>query len=163
MANPSRALAVLGAGVLAFASVTAAVQLWGPPGIPIAVALFGALSLLAVKLAARTERLYQAKTQNEGAPVFAALLGGTAGGDLVVTRDGLRFVGGRRRTLSFTWAASELRSVRLARKGPLGSAALMTIQTVAGDRIWLEVADGPRLAGALEDVIDLLVEVAWGD
>lgn len=163
MANGSRALAVLGAGVLALTSVTAAVQFWGPPGIPIAVGLFGALSLLAVKVAARTERLYQAKTQNEGVPVFAALLGGTAGGDLVVTRDGLRFVGGRQRIPSFTWAAGELRSVRVARKGPLGSAALMTIEMVAGDRIWLEVADGLRLAGALEDVIDLSVEVEWGD
>ncbi|HVM34833.1 MAG TPA: hypothetical protein VM784_05760 [Actinomycetota bacterium] len=143
--------------------MTAAVQLWGPSGIPIAVALFGALSLLAVKVGARTEHLYQAKTEKEGVPVFAALLGGTAGGDLLVTRDGLQFVGGRQRVPSFTWAASELRSVRVARKGPLGSAALMTIETVTGDRIWLEVADGPRLAGALEDVIDLVVEVAWGD
>lgn len=156
-------MAILGAGVLALASVTAAVQLWGLPGIPIAVALVGALSLLAVKVAARTERLYQAKTQNEGVPVFAALLGGTAGGDLVVAPNGLRFVGGRPRTPSFSWATDELRSVRVARKGPLGSAALMTIDMVAGDRIWLEVADGPRLVGALEDVIGLSVEVQWGD
>ena len=163
MANRSRALATLGAGSLAFASVTTAVQLWGLPSIPIAVALFGALLLLAVKLAARTERLYQAKTQNEGVPVFAALLGGTAGGDLVVAPDGLRFVGGRQRTPSFAWAAEELRSVQVARKGPLGSAALLTIETVAGDRISLEVADGPRLAGALEEVIDLSVEVDWDE
>jgi hypothetical protein len=163
MPNGSRALTILGAGVLALASVTAAIQLWGLPGVPIAIASFSALSLLAVKVAARTERMYQAKTQNEGAPVFAALLGGTAGGDLLVASDGLRFVGGRQRTPSFSWAADELRSVRVTRKGPLGSAAHMTIDTVAGDRIWLEVADGPRLAGALEDVIDLSVEVQWGE
>ena len=163
MTNRSRALATVGAGALAFASVTAAVQLWGLPGIPIAIALFGALSLLALKVAERTERLYRANSQKEGVPVFAALLGGTAGGDLVVAPDGLRFVGGRQRTPSFAWTAVELQSVRVARKGPLGSAALMTIETVAGDRTWLEVADGPRLAGALEEVIDLSVEVDWDE
>lgn len=68
MANRSGALATLGAGTVAFASVTAAVQLWGLAGIPIAVALFGALSLLAVKLAARTERLYQAKLRTRAYP-----------------------------------------------------------------------------------------------
>lgn len=156
MTNRSKALAILGTSVLALASLTAAVPLWGVPGIPLVVAVFSAVSLLALKVAARTERVYQAKTGNEGVPVFAALLGGTAGGDLVEAPHGLRFVGGRPRTPSFSWAVDELRSVRVARKGPLGSAALMTIDMVAGHRIWLEVADGPRLAGALEDVIDHL-------
>jgi hypothetical protein len=144
------------------ASATAAMQLWGLPGIPITVAVFGALYLLAFKVAARTERLYQAKTRNEGVPVFAALLRGSTGGDLVVASDGLRFVAGRRNTLSFAWATDELKGVRVARKGPLGSAALMTVDTVAGERVWLEVADGPRLARAMENVIGLSVEVHWG-
>ena len=152
---------MLGAGVLALAAVAAAVRLWGLPGIPIAAGFVGALWLVFLKMSARTERLYQAKTRNAGAPVFAALLGGTAGGDLVVSSDGLQFIGGRRRTPSFAWAAGELRCVRVARKGPLGSAALMTVEMVAGDRLQLEVADGPRLAKALDDVVGLAVEAEW--
>jgi hypothetical protein len=161
MANGSRQSAMLGAGALALAAVAVAVQLWGLPAIPIAAAFLGALWLVFLKMSARTEQLYQAKTRNAGAPVFAALLGGTAGGDLVVSSDGLRFVGGRRRTPSFVWAPDELRCVRVARKGPLGSAALMTLEMVAGDRLRIEVADGPRLAKALNDVANLAVEIEW--
>ena len=152
---------MLGAGVLTLAAVAAAVRLWGLPGIPIAVAFVGALWLVFLKMSVRTERLYQAKTQNAGASVFAALLAGTAGGHLFVSSDDLRFVGGRRRTPSFVWAPGEVRCVRVARKGPLGSAALMTLEMVAGDRLRLEVADGPRLAKALNDVADLAVEIEW--
>lgn len=138
-------------------------QLWGLPGIAIAIAVFGAFWLVVLKMSARTERLYRAKTRKEGIAVFAALLGGTAGGDLVVGTDGLRLVGGRRTTPSFAWAPSELRCVRVARKGPIGSAALMTVEMIAGDRLRLEVADGPRLAKVLKDVVDLVVEIDWDD
>lgn len=154
---------MLSAGALALAGVAAALQLWGLPGIAIAIAALGAFWLVVLKVSARTERLYRAKSQNEGTPVFAALLGGTAGGDLVVGPDDLRFLGGRRRTPSFAWAFGELRCVRVARKGSIGSAALMTVEMVAGDRVRLEVADGPRLAKVLTDVVDLAVEIEWDD
>lgn len=149
---------MLSAGALAVTSLVAAWQLWGLVGVPIAVVMFVALWLVVLRLSGRTERLYLAKTQSQGVPVFSALLGGAVGGDLVVDSAGLRFVGGRRRARAFVWTPQELRRVRVVRKGPLGSAALVTIELVVGDSVWLEVADGPRLADALENVPDLAVE-----
>ena len=162
MPGGPKPFAMLSAGVLAVACMAAAWQLWGLLGIPITVVTFVALRVVVLKVSRRTERLYETKTQSQGVPVFAALLGGAAGGDLVVDSRGLRFVGGRRRTRSFDWTTGELRCVRIARKGRLGSAAVMTVEMVAGDTVWLEVADGPRLAEALERVPNLDVENKWG-
>lgn len=161
MPGGRKASATLSAGALALVSVAAAWQLWGLLGIPITVVTVVVLWVAALNLSRRTERLYETKTQSQGAPVFAALLGGVAGGDLVVDSRGLRFVGGRRRTRSFDWTTGELRRVRVARKGRLGSAALMTVEMVEGDPVWLEVADGPRLAEALDQVPDLDFEIEW--
>jgi hypothetical protein len=152
-ANRRRVPLLLGAAVLATASLFSALSLWGPVGFPIWIIVLGGLSGLAFYMAKRTETMYADRTQRSGSPVFSALLNGVRGGDLTVSQSGLIFE--RTRTPS-TCVRAEWHAVRritLKKKGPYGSAGILTVEHAdQSPLLRLEVADSGRLLSVLRDL-----------
>lgn len=144
---------LLGAAALAAASLFSALSLWGPVGFPIWLIVMVTVSGLAVYMANRTERIYAERTGHNGSPVFSALLNGVRGGDLTLSPTGLAFERTRRPSTSVRTEWRAVDRIILRKKGPYGSAGILTVERGGqSPPLLLEVADSRRLLSALHDL-----------
>src|SRR4051794_28239474 len=140
------------ASSLGAAGLLAAVAMWGPAGILVWSLAMGVAGFLASTLSHRTERMYADRTREAGVPVFSALLNGSRGGDLIISGSGLTFERSKRRHMTIHQQWEDVRSVALKKKGPYGSAGILSVEPAYGPTFRFEISDINRLDNALRAV-----------
>ena len=151
-----RKLLVAASILVGVGGLATAVSAWGGVGMAIGVAGLAAILVAAFVSARRSEAMYLTKTRARGTPVFAALLNGSKGGDLLVTDSGLVFERNRRRPVRLSWEWSDVAQLVVRRKGPWGSAGVLRIHPQGGSAsITIEVVDVERVDRSLAAVPEL--------